>query len=131
MYNVAHKPGKHKLELCTCLSCHVCGTYRLRDYIKTKLGISHGETTPDGAFSLESVPCIGLSDQAPAALINDVPVTNLTSDAAHDIVEELRAHGDPQKLVMSFGDGNNARSGRMAGCTATAPAAAIPQIARI
>ena len=48
MYNVAHKPGKHKIEVCTCLTCHVCGAYRIWDHLKTKLGIGHGETTADG-----------------------------------------------------------------------------------
>src|SRR5688572_27771416 len=41
MYNTAHKPGKHKIEVCTCLTCQVCGAYRLYDYLQQKLGIGN------------------------------------------------------------------------------------------
>ena len=100
--------GRVVIRLCNDIIDRMHGSARSAQAFFDDLGITFGQTTPDGAISLESVPCIGLSDQAPAALINDVPVTHLTSDAAHDIVEELKAHMDPQKLVMSFGDGNNA-----------------------
>ena len=71
MYNTAHKPGKHKLEVCTCLSCHVCGAYRLRDLITAKLGIKNGETTPDGLFTLEEVECLDACDRAPVIQVGD------------------------------------------------------------
>ncbi len=100
--------GKVVIRLCNDIIDRLHGSARSAQAFFDDLGIGFGETTPDGMISLESVPCIGLSDQAPAALINDVPVTHLTSDAAHDIVEELKVHMDPQKLVKSFGDGKNA-----------------------
>jgi [NiFe] hydrogenase diaphorase moiety large subunit len=100
--------GKVVIRLCNDIIDRMHGSARSAQAFFDDLGIGFGETTSDGMISLESVPCIGLSDQAPGALINDVPVTHLTSDAAHDIVEELREHMDPQKLVRSFGDGNNA-----------------------
>ncbi len=100
--------GKVIIRLCNDIIDRMHGSARSAQAFFDDLGIGFGETTPDGLFSLESVPCIGLSDQAPGALINDVPVTHLTSDAAHDIVHELKAHMDPRKLVTSFGDGNNA-----------------------
>ena len=50
----------------------------------------------------------GCRDQAPGALINDVPVTYLSSDKAREIVRELRRHMDPRRLVHKEGDGNNA-----------------------
>jgi NADH-quinone oxidoreductase E subunit len=71
MYNTAHMPGKHKIELCTCLSCHLCGSYRLRDYIKQKLGVGHGETTADGLFTIEEVECLDACDRAPVIQVGD------------------------------------------------------------
>jgi [NiFe] hydrogenase diaphorase moiety large subunit len=71
------------------------------------LGIKFGETTPDGKITLEYAPCIGMSDQAPAALVNDVVVTSLSSDAAREIVKALKEHGDPSRLVKQMGSGNN------------------------
>jgi [NiFe] hydrogenase diaphorase moiety large subunit len=100
--------GKVVIRLCNDIIDRMQGSARSARAFFDDLGITFGQTTPDGLISLESVPCIGLSDQAPAALINDVPVTFLTSDAAHDIVAQLRNHRDPQRLVKSFGDGNNA-----------------------
>ena len=49
-----------------------------------------------------------MCDQAPAALVNDVVVTELSTDSARRIVRELRKHGDPARLVTRVGDGNNA-----------------------
>ncbi len=103
----AEPRGKVVIRLCNDIIDRMKGSARSAQAFFDDLGIGFGETTSDGLISLESVPCIGLSDQAPAALINDVPFTHLTSDAAHDIVEELRANPDPQRLVKSFGDGNN------------------------
>lgn len=91
MYNVAHKPGKHKIEICTCLSCHLCGAYRLRDRLKEKLGIGHGEVTPDGMFMVEEVECLDACDRAPVLQVGDQyygPVDDAALDA---LIEKLRA----------------------------------------
>ncbi len=71
MYNTQHKPGRHKIEVCTCLSCHFNSAYRMRDYITKKLGIKHGETTPDGEFMLEEVECLNACDRAPVIQVGD------------------------------------------------------------
>jgi [NiFe] hydrogenase diaphorase moiety large subunit len=106
---LSNKPkGKVVIRLCNDIIDRMRGSARSAQALFDDLGIGFGETTPDGKITLETVPCIGLSDQAPAALINDVPVTQLTSDAVHDILEELKEHMDPQQLVTSYGDGNNA-----------------------
>jgi NADH-quinone oxidoreductase subunit E len=91
MYNTAHKPGKHKIELCACLTCSVNGAFPLRDYIREKLGIGHGETTEDGMFTFEEVECLDACDRAPVIQAGDIyhgPV-----DAAYfdRLIEELRA----------------------------------------
>lgn len=91
MYNVAHKPGRHKIEVCTCLSCHVNGAYRIWDHLKAKLGVGHGETTADGMFTLEEVECLDACDRAPLVQIGDQyygPVDEATMDT---LLEKLRA----------------------------------------
>ena len=106
---LSKKPkGKVVIRLCNDIIDRMCGSaWSMRAFFED-LGIGFGETTPDGEITLESVPCIGVSDQAPAALINDVIVTHLSSDRAHEIVEELEQHGDPHRLVRTLGSGNNA-----------------------
>ena len=49
-----------------------------------------------------------MCDQAPAALVNDVVVTNLTKEKVKEIISALKSHRDPDKLTKSLGDGNNA-----------------------
>ncbi len=102
MYNTGHKPGKHKVELCTCLSCSVNGAFPLRDYIRGKLGIGHGETTEDGMFTFEEVECLDACDRAPVMQVGDQyhgPV-----DAAYfdRLIEQLRA--TPESTVVQLAD---------------------------
>ncbi len=99
--------GKVVIRLCDDIIDEMKGSEQVAEAFKDELGIDFGETTPDGAISLEHTPCIGMCDQAPAAMINDVLVTYLSGDAARDIVRKLKADGDPQKLIGRFGDGNN------------------------
>ena len=103
-----HKQGRVVIRLSNDVPDRMAGFKRVLAAFEDELGIECGETTPDGAFTLETTACIGLSDQAPAALINDVPFTELSTDDAREIVRELRKHMQPRKLVHKLGDGNNA-----------------------
>ena len=105
---LSSKPkGNVVIRLCDDVIDEMKGSRRVAAAFKEELGIEFGETTPDGKITLEYTPCIGMCDQAPAALINDTVVTWLSSDSAHWMVAELREHMDPAKLIHSFGDGNN------------------------
>ena len=104
-----HEPaGEIALRVCDDVVDRHQGADAVAAAFEEELGVSMGETTPDGAFHLEWTPCIGLSDQAPGMLVDDVPVTRLTPWKARWIVRELRRHGDPRRLVRTLGDGNNA-----------------------
>lgn len=63
------------------------------------LGISIGQTSADGAFSLEYTPCIGMCDQAPAAMVNDVVLTSLTPDSARHAATALKNGVAPESLI--------------------------------
>lgn len=102
MYNTAHRPGRHKIEVCTCLSCHVNGAYRVWDYLKSKLGVGHGETTADGEFMLEEVECLDACDRAPVIQVGDQyygPVDDAYMDR---LLDELRA--SPVNTVIQMAD---------------------------
>ena len=100
--------GRVIIRVCDDVIDEMKGGRRVAMAFSEELGIGFGETTPDGTITLEYTPCIGMCDQAPAALINDTVVTYLSSDSAKRIVAALKADPDPQKLVNNFGDGNNA-----------------------
>jgi NADH:ubiquinone oxidoreductase subunit E len=59
------KKGKYVLDVCTCLSCQLCGGYDILHYLEDKLGIKKGETTEDGKFTLNEVECLGACGYAP------------------------------------------------------------------
>jgi len=99
--------GKVVIRLCDDIVDWMKGYQQIADALVKELGISIGETTSDGAITLTRTPCIGMSDQAPAALVNDVAVTYLTPERAVKMVRELRKHLDPHQLVTVLGEGNN------------------------
>jgi [NiFe] hydrogenase diaphorase moiety large subunit len=100
--------GRVVIRLCDDVVDRMLGYEDVAKAFREALGIGMGETTEDGAFSLERTACIGMCDQAPAALVGDVVVTSLTPERAREIVGLLRDHGDPAKLVTRTGDGRNA-----------------------
>ena len=100
--------GKIVIRLCDDIIDRMSGVENIAKTFSSELGIGFGETTPDGEITLEYAPCIGMSDQAPAALINDEVVTDLSTDKVRDIVKTLKTTGDPKKLVTRLGEGNNA-----------------------
>src|SRR5512139_4702 len=51
MYDL--KPvGKHKISICTNVSCMLCGCDQIVKHLESRLGIKLGQTTPDGKFTL-------------------------------------------------------------------------------
>jgi len=100
--------GRIVIRLCNDIIDRMNGFDHVVEAFREELGIGLGETTPDGKITLETTACVGMCDQAPAALVNDVVVTELSSDKAREIVRELRARMDPDRLVKHLGDGNNA-----------------------
>ena len=102
------RQGKVVLRLCNDIIDRFAGAQDVAEAFEKELGISMGETTADGQFTLEWTACIGMSDQAPAALANDTVLTSLTPEKVPDILSILRKKPDPQKLVTQYGDGANA-----------------------
>ncbi|MGB8227373.1 MAG: NAD(P)H-dependent oxidoreductase subunit E [Sedimentisphaerales bacterium] len=106
---LSKKPkGKVVIRLCNDVVDKMAGVDAIAEAFKKELGIDFGRTTPDGKISLEYTPCIGMCDQAPAAIINDEVITYLSTDKVKEIVADIKNHYDPSKLKHRLGDGNNA-----------------------
>ena len=85
-----HQPvGKYKLELCTNVSCQFKNCEKITQHLKQKLGISFGETTPDGRFTLKQVECLGACVEAPVMQIGPKYYGNLTPNGIDKILDEL------------------------------------------
>ncbi|MDR1423816.1 MAG: NADH-quinone oxidoreductase subunit NuoE [Azoarcus sp.] len=63
--------GRHKIVVCTNLPCALSGGVHAAEYLKEKLGIDFGETTPDGKFTLKEGECMGACGDAPVLLHNN------------------------------------------------------------
>lgn len=101
MYNTAHEVGKHMIEVCTCLSCHMCGAYRMADYLKAKLGIGFGETTPDGVFTLHEVECLNACDRAPVVQVGDEYYGPVDQKSLDELIEELRGRSTSSVVQLA------------------------------
>jgi heterodisulfide reductase subunit A-like polyferredoxin len=62
--------GKHIIKVCLGTACFVRGAPRILDQIKADLGISPGETTEDGLFTLETVNCLGACALGPLVVVD-------------------------------------------------------------
>jgi [NiFe] hydrogenase diaphorase moiety large subunit len=72
-------------------------------------GCRFGQVSADGLIGLFSTECIGMSDQEPAALLNDVVFPRLTPAKARQLVAGLKAGKTVAELQgTDFGDGQNA-----------------------
>lgn len=96
--------GRVTIRLCDDIVDRFAGLEAVRAAFETGLGIKVGETTPDGAVSLEVTPCIGLCDQAPAAMIGDLVAVNLTPDRAQQIARALMAGLSPAEILVADHD---------------------------
>jgi len=90
MYN--QKPvGKYKLNVCTNLPCQLRDGQKALQYLEKKLGISMGETTPDGLFTLQQSECLGACADSPVMLVNDRTMCSFMSNEKLDqLVDGLK-----------------------------------------
>jgi NADH:ubiquinone oxidoreductase subunit E len=82
--------GRNVIRVCRSLPCHIKSAETVVDVLTRSLGITPGETTGDGRFSLELVNCIGACDHAPAMLVNGNLHGDLTPDGIAAILEEYK-----------------------------------------
>jgi NADH-quinone oxidoreductase E subunit len=82
-------PGRYLLQICSTLSCQLCGTGDLVGHLKQRLGIDFGETTPDGRFTLVDVQCLGACGEAPVVQVNNDYYTELTVDRLDALLDRF------------------------------------------
>jgi [NiFe] hydrogenase diaphorase moiety large subunit len=95
------KQGKYVIHVCMAVVERMKGADAIAAAFEKELGIGMGETTADGLFTLKHTACIGMSDQAPGALINGHPVTDLCPADIPALVAALRSGADPAQLPQA------------------------------
>ncbi|MHB1516030.1 MAG: NADH-quinone oxidoreductase subunit NuoE [Acidiferrobacteraceae bacterium] len=89
MYDV-RPVGRHKISVCTNISCMLCGSDEIVRYLQGKLGIKLGETTADGRITLKEVECLAACGGAPACMVGDTYQENLTPEKIDVILAGLK-----------------------------------------
>jgi NADH-quinone oxidoreductase subunit E len=88
MYN-RQPVGRHKIEVCTNVSCMLRGSDRILRHLEDRLGIAPGETTPDKRFTLVEAECLGACGGAPMMQIGDDFHEGLDPDRVDRILSKL------------------------------------------
>ncbi len=91
-YHFYHRTdcGKYTIYINECVISQYSGRNKIVEAFEEAIGVKMGHVTADKMFGLFKSPCIGLSDQEPACLINFQPFTHLTPYKIKDIISQIR-----------------------------------------
>jgi NADH-quinone oxidoreductase subunit E len=81
--------GKHKIRVCTNVSCMLRGCDKIVDHLKNRLGIEWGETTNDGLFTLKESECLAACANAPMLQVGVDYHVDLTPEKVDKILDDL------------------------------------------
>jgi NADH:ubiquinone oxidoreductase subunit E len=80
--------GKFLINVCLGTACYVKGADRVAQRVMDELGITWGETSKDGVFTLEGSRCLGTCGLAPVIMIGDEVHPTVTPDQVPIILEK-------------------------------------------
>ena len=81
--------GRHRIRICTNVSCMLRGAETIVSHLKEKLGIKVGETSPDGRITLFEAECLGACGGAPMLVCGNQYFENLTTDKLDSLLDQL------------------------------------------
>jgi len=87
--------GKYFIQACGTTPCWLRGSADVMRCIKNKVGISSGETSADGKFTLLEVECLGACVNAPMVQINDDYYEDLDYESMSRLLDQLMEDNVP------------------------------------
>ena len=84
-----HPAGRHIVKVCRAEACQSMKGYELAEAAEKTLKVKFGETTSDGAITLEAVYCLGLCATSPSMLVDETPYGRMTPKKFEMLVKEL------------------------------------------
>ena len=84
-------PGRHVLKVCRAESCQAMGCESLVAHLESKLGVAMGATTADGAFSLDTVYCLGNCALSPAVMLDGRLHGRVTRERMDTLLQRMEA----------------------------------------
>jgi NADH dehydrogenase (ubiquinone) flavoprotein 2 len=92
------KVGKFHLQVCGTTPCMLRGANDIISAIEEEAGITRGQTSHDGNFTLTEVECLGACVNAPMIQINNEEVyEDLTPESMKTLMRKLKA-GEEVKI---------------------------------
>jgi len=85
--------GKFHIQVCKSLMCALVGSDQVLAWLRTKLGVGPGQTTPDRLFTVSAVECLAACGTGPMMQINDDYYERLTEEKVDRILSDLRRDG--------------------------------------
>jgi NADH:ubiquinone oxidoreductase subunit E len=85
--------GKKVIRVCRGTACHVRGSAKVLAEMEKQLGIKAGETTPDMAYTLETVACIGACALAPTMTIDGETHGKMTTKKVAEVLGDSKKAG--------------------------------------
>jgi NADH-quinone oxidoreductase subunit E len=82
--------GTHLIRVCHGTACHVAGAEKISEMLERILGITTGETTADGKFTLENVACLGCCSLSPVIIIDKTVHGKLVTAKLPEIIKKYR-----------------------------------------
>jgi NADH-quinone oxidoreductase subunit E len=81
--------GRHHISVCTNISCMLRGGEAILAHVERRLGVTVGESTPDGRFFLKAEEeCLAACNGAPMMMVDHVYFENLTPETVDRILDE-------------------------------------------
>ncbi len=110
MFN--HAPvGTYLVQVCTTTPCWLCGSDDIKQVCKNKLGITDGQTSADGMFTMKEVECLGACVNAPMVQVNDDYYEDLNAENFEKLCDDLAAGRKPSIGSQTGRQGSHPRKG--------------------
>ncbi|HEY2543191.1 MAG TPA: NAD(P)H-dependent oxidoreductase subunit E [Gaiellaceae bacterium] len=90
MFNL-EPAGRHMVEVCTNVCCGLVNAQAVLESFERELGVTPGETTPDGEITLRAVECLGGCSTPTVVAVDHRYRQSVTPEQVPAIVEELRS----------------------------------------
>ncbi len=84
------KPGRNKIQVCLGTACYLKGGADIIKELEKILGVGLNTVTPDGAFSVEAVRCLGCCGLAPVMVINGEVFGKVVPGMLPDILAKFK-----------------------------------------
>jgi NADH-quinone oxidoreductase subunit F len=82
--------GKYQFQVCATLPCALRGGLDLYHHLSKSLGITHGQTTPEGLFTLKKVECLADCDKAPCLQVNEDYFDKVRPEDTDRMISQMR-----------------------------------------